>query len=164
MGISPPNIPVAHQAISMQLADRLGMARTGLLGILDAPWMSTLELGEKPVTTIRTVLRQYVQEQIFTEFIANASDAKASRFSILLDEITLASGNNLVSSQLSLFDGPSLILHNDAKFTMQDFQGICKTGIGGKVGRMDTIGQFGLGALAMFHFTEVNIITQPSLR
>jgi hypothetical protein len=50
---------------------------------------------------------------------------------------------------------PSLVVYNNEKFSDQDFKGICQTSVGGKEGRSNTIGQFGLGALTMFHFTEV---------
>jgi sacsin len=51
---------------------------------------------------------------------------------------------------------PALIIHNNSTFSDRDFKGILRVGTGGKRGRMDTIGQFGLGSLVMFHFTEVS--------
>ena len=51
-----------------------------------------------------------------------------------------------------VFQGTSLVVHNDGIFSRQDFMGILQTSIGGKRGRTGVIG---LGALSMFHFTEV---------
>ena len=50
---------------------------------------------------------------------------------------------------------PSLVVYNDSQFTQDDFEGICRTGIGGKQERTDTIGEFGLGVLTMYHFADV---------
>ena len=51
--------------------------------------------------------------------------------------------------------GPAVIAHNNAEFTMKDIRGICRIGRGGKEDREGTVGRFGLGALSFYHFSEV---------
>ncbi|KAF8621710.1 hypothetical protein AX15_007571 [Amanita polypyramis BW_CC] len=140
---------IAHHLVSEKLASKIKLRPLGASDDID--------LGEKPITTIRNTLRQYDPEQFFTEFIANASDAKAKRFSILLDDHE-GPTNNLVSEGLAAFQSASLVVHNDGVFTREDFRGILQTGIGGKKGKSGVIGHFGLGALSMFHFTELAMI------
>jgi hypothetical protein len=140
---------IAHHLINERLAEKIGMQH---LGVDEAE--NDVDLGVKPTTVIRNTLRQYDPKQFFTEFIANASDASAKRFSILVDDYA-GSTERLISKGLAVFQGASLVVHNDGIFSRKDFTGILQTGIGGKSGRTGVIGHFGLGALSMFHFTEV---------
>jgi hypothetical protein len=139
----------AHHLISEKLAEKIGIKPT----LLDDA-EGSIDLGGKPITIIRNTLRQYEPTQFFTEFIANASDAGAKRFSILIDDQE-GPGEHLLSKGLAVFQTASLVVHNDGIFSPKDFRGILQTGIGGKRGRTSVIGHFGLGALSMFHFTEV---------
>ena len=146
---------IAHSSIDEGLAKSLGMKR---LGLKTAGWQNTDEdMGEQLLTTIRNKLREYTENQVITEFVANAADAGATKFGILIDNHR-SPDKKILSQDMAAFQTcPSLIIHNDAMFTDADFRGIIKTGIGGKAERSDTIGQFGFGALTMFHFTEVII-------
>ena len=139
----------AHHLISEKLAEKIGIKPT----LLDDA-EGSIDLGGKPITIICNTLRQYEPTQFFTEFIANASDAGAKRFSILIDDQE-GPGEHLLSKGLAVFQTASLVVHNDGIFSPKDFRGILQTGIGGKRGRTSVIGHFGLGALSMFHFTEV---------
>jgi hypothetical protein len=104
---------------------------------------------------IANVLRKYTQEQAFLELFANAVDAGATRFSVLLDHAE-APASRLILDTLHTFQKqPSLIFWNDAQFQDKDFVGIRKVGRGSKQGSSEKIGRFGLGALSMYHFTEV---------
>ncbi|KAF8629294.1 hypothetical protein AX15_003527 [Amanita polypyramis BW_CC] len=145
-------IPIAHHFINGELAEKIKLRPLGLNEAED-----DIDLGEKPITTIRNILSQYEAKQFFTEFIANASDAKAKRFSILVDDHK-GPAKDLISEGLAEFQGPSLVVYNDGTFTRKDFSSILQTGIGGKRGEPDMIGHFGLGALSMFHFTELAMI------
>ena len=140
---------IAHHLINERLAEKIGMQHLGV----DEP-ENDVDLGGKPITFIRNTLRQYEPKQFFTEFIANASDAGAKQFSILVDD-HMGPTDRLLSESLAVFQGASLVVHNDEIFSRKDFTGILQTGIGGKRGRAGVIGHFGLGALSMFHFTEV---------
>ncbi|KAF8638386.1 hypothetical protein AX17_002247 [Amanita inopinata Kibby_2008] len=151
-GANRDEASIAHHLIDEEMADRLRIDRLGI-DLKD----DCIDLGEKPITTIRNTLRQYNPRQFFTEFIANASDAKAQQFSILIDEHKGPTAK-LFSKGMKAFQGASLVIYNDGVFTAKDFKGIRETGIGGKRGKRGTIGHFGLGALSMFHFTELAMI------
>ena len=140
---------IAHHLITERLAEKIGMKH---LGLDEAE--NDIDLGGKPITIIRNTLKQYDPRQFFTEFIANASDAGAKRFNILLDN-NKGPKKCLLSEGLAVFQSASLVVHNDGIFSQNDFRGILQTGIGGKTGKTGVIGRFGLGALSLFHFTEV---------
>ncbi|KAF9446298.1 hypothetical protein P691DRAFT_733572 [Macrolepiota fuliginosa MF-IS2] len=148
---------LVHPSISPQIASDLGLRRLGLMNLQnqidDDP-----DMGEDLMTTIRNRLREYSDSQLLLEFLANASDAGATEFNVLLDE-QLGPTKALLSPRCSDFQRvPSLVVHNNSVFSDSDFKGILRTGIGGKTDRKDTIGQFGLGALTMFHITELAMI------
>jgi hypothetical protein len=112
------------------------------------------DMEEALTTRISNVLRQYSPERSFFEAVANAVDAGATRVSILLDETSHAQVGDFLTQEMAGFQGRSLVIHNNAVFQEKDWKGIRRIGQGGKQGS-DTIGRFGLGALSMFHFTEV---------
>ena len=147
---------VAHHQVDDTLATKLNLARLGLKFVdLNIPGV---DMGEKPLTTVRNTLRQYPEKQFVTEFVANACDANATKLTLLINEVCSTANETprLLSPSMQKFSTcPSLVIYNNAKFSDQDFKGICQTSIGGKEGKSNTIGQFGLGALTMFHITEV---------
>ncbi|KAF7320872.1 BTB domain-containing protein [Mycena chlorophos] len=146
---------IAHPKISDELSKRLVMDRLGFASIEITPG---IDMGESLTTTIRNTLKQYTEAQILNEFLANAEDAGATKFSILVDDYS-PKADKLLSAALAPFVScPSVVFYNDAQFTTKDFDGICRTGIGGKTDRSNTVGQFGLGALTMFHYTELAMI------
>lgn len=154
--IPTENHIIAHDLVDDSLARKLNLARLGLKFVdVNIPGV---DMGEKPLTTVRNTLRQYTEQQFITEFVANACDAHATKLTLLLNEFCSSSTENLrlLSPAMQKFSScPSLVVYNNTKFSDQDFKGICQTGIGGKEGRSSSIGQFGLGALTMFHITEV---------
>jgi hypothetical protein len=143
---------LAHSQLYDGIARLLRMKCLGLTSLNLNPG---IDMGEKLTTTIRNVLKQYTEQQILTEFLANASDAGAGDFKILLDERSHPEEKPLMPQMAPLQRLASVVIYNNSVFTPTDFEGICRTGVGGKEGRTNTIGQFGLGALIMFHFTEV---------
>lgn len=152
----PEDIYLAHPKIDVDLATRLKMTFLGLseLNVWDDD--EEEDMGEKLTTRISNVLRQYTVEQAFGEFVSNAADAKAKSVGLLVDERSAATSRILSPSMASFQRDPSLVIYNDAIFQEKDFQGIKRIGTGGKEGNTESIGQFGLGALSMFHFTEVS--------
>jgi hypothetical protein len=154
--IPAENLFIAHALVDDTLARKLNLARLGLRFVdLNIPGV---DMGEKPLTTVRNTLRQYTEQQFVTEFVANACDANATKLTFLVNEFCSNPSKNtrlLSPSMQKFFNCPSLLVYNNAKFSDEDFTGICRTSIGGKEGKSDTIGQFGLGALTMFHITEV---------
>ncbi|KAF9476299.1 hypothetical protein BDN70DRAFT_863489 [Pholiota conissans] len=147
---------VSHPLIDESLARNLGLGRLGLK-YADIV-ISGVEMGEKPIITVRKTLSQYTDTQFAIEFLANAADANATEFSLLVNEFRGDSTYALSPLMAKFITSPSLIVHNDAMFTDEDFTGICRTSVGGKQNKRETIGQFGLGALTMFHFTELAIV------
>ena len=85
---------------------------------------------------------------------ADADDAGASHCTFCLDENTYAS-DTLSSPSLSLFQGPSLLVHNNAVFTERDFASISQ--IGDSLKRKDEgkTGRFGIGFNSVYHVTDL---------
>jgi hypothetical protein len=157
INIAPPgNLRRAHSKIDYRLAEGLRLMFIGH-SELKPLFEDDDDMSEPLTTRITNVLRQYDKDQFFGEFLANAHDAKATVFGMLLDETPAPKSNVLSPALAELQAYPSLIIYNNSIFEERDFKGIRKVGQGGKVGRFDTIGQFGLGSLAMYHFTEVSL-------
>jgi hypothetical protein len=149
-------VPVAHHLLDEQTARHLRMKRLGLKSIPLSK--QATDMGVKLTTSIRNVLKQYTEQQTLTEFLANAVDAGADEFKILMDDYTAYPTSKLLTASMGLFQAtPALMIFNNGVFKQEDWDGICRTGVGGKENRTNTIGQFGLGALSMFHFTEVRV-------
>jgi hypothetical protein len=154
------NIPndkyFAHPDVGERLARKLGMETLRAFSLDSEEDDDTEDMGEVVQTRIQNVLLEYKVEQAFGEFLANAVDAGATSFGILVDEHSVPSSRYLLTDSMDkLTSCPALVIRNDAIFKEEDFVGIRRIGTGGKRNRSDTIGQFGLGSLAMFHFTEV---------
>jgi sacsin len=147
---------IAHQSVDESLVKKLTLGRLGLK-FEDFQDVGP-NMGQAPITTVRNTLKQYTIKQFLLEFLANADDAKATEFNVAINLTTVHQAQNLrvLSPDMAyLCKLPSLVVHNNAEFTPQDFKGICSTSVGGKEGRPDTIGEFGQGVLTMFHLTDV---------
>ncbi|KAG8937653.1 hypothetical protein FRC00_002981 [Tulasnella sp. 408] len=114
-------------------------------------------LGEDITTRIRGVLADYDINYSINEWIANAHDAGASCLKLLLDKAGFE-GPPMLGDEVDFKVSPALIVHNDAIFQEEDFQGIGSIGKGGKGEKSNTIGRFGLGALTFYHFTELPMV------
>jgi sacsin len=149
---------LASSSINDALAMALGLRRLGL----KHAHLRTLgeDMGVTPATIVEKTLAQYTEKQFLPEFLANAQDAGASKLMVMINDYISVEGNFLSPALKTLHDRPSIMVYNDSEFSEQDFEGICKTFIGGKGNDPDSIGQFGLGALTMFHITEVSIASE----
>ncbi|KAF6756631.1 hypothetical protein DFP72DRAFT_810196 [Ephemerocybe angulata] len=150
---------LANAAITEDLAKQL---RLQLLG-MDSEFANIPSLGENmgasSATIVKETLGNYNEKQFLPEFLANADDAGATQFEVILYDHTPTPGRAYLSSKLKeLCAGPAVMVCNDGTFSQKDFDGICWNYIGGKKTEADTIGQFGLGALTMFHITECAFI------
>ncbi|KAF6756618.1 hypothetical protein DFP72DRAFT_893244 [Ephemerocybe angulata] len=151
-------IYLANRIIDEDLARSLRLEWLGLM------FMHTQSPGEdmgvSPATIVKKTLAQYTEKQFLPEFLANAEDAGASRFEVILcDHIPAPRREGYMTSEMRrLYSGPAVIVYNDSEFEERDFDGICRTHRGSKEDAIDSIGQFGLGALTMFHFAECAII------
>ncbi|KIO21525.1 hypothetical protein M407DRAFT_10337 [Tulasnella calospora MUT 4182] len=86
--------------------------------------------------------------------MANADDAGAESVTFLVDEASFH-GRRVIGKLASFQSGPALVVHNTSVFTDDDFERLGNIGQGGKVGRVNSIGRFGPGALSFYHFSEL---------
>lgn len=155
--VMPDDVYLAHPKIDLELASALEMVFLGVSNLNISEDDDDEDMGENLPTRISNVLRQYSVEQAFGEFVSNAADAKACDVGFLIDEVVAPTSTLLCPQMAEFQQNPSWVIHNDAIFRESDFKGIRRVGTGGKESSRDTIGQFGLGALSMFHFCEVSI-------
>ena len=152
---------VAHPLVDEPLAKALKLKYLGLQFL----HLQSLghDMGVKPADIVRNTLEQYTERQFLFEFLANADDARASQFVLTVNDFTpsLDGETFMTLAMKELHNGPSVMVYNDKEFTQDDFVGICQTTIGSKK-QKETIGQFGLGALTMFHITEVRQSNEDS--
>ncbi|CAK5277505.1 unnamed protein product [Mycena citricolor] len=122
------------------------------------------QMGEDLTTRVSNILKDYAINYALNEFLANAIDAHATQFSLLLDGGSYEDARVIAPGLADLQTRPALILWNDAVFDASDFAGIRKVGQGGKTDNPHSIGRFGLGALSLFHFGDiVQIVSGKSL-
>ena len=89
-------------------------------------------------------LQDYAWEHIIREFLQNADDAGARTYRVIIDERTHTPETGDFKN-MAVWQGPALLIFNDAKFKNEDFRGIQNFGEGGKQNDVNTIGRFGLG-------------------
>lgn len=160
-----PNFNFTHPEISNDLARRLdvesSLERAIRLKIdFDSEDENDYTPKEKLRTVISDTLERYPIESTFNEFLANADDAGATKVTWILDECRqkLYDSSSLLSTELKPFQGPALLVCNDAVFSKKDFAGFKDIGQGGKKDDIHSTGMFGRGALSMYHFTDVPML------
>ncbi|KAJ7461554.1 hypothetical protein FB451DRAFT_1371271 [Mycena latifolia] len=156
-GFSPgPGYFRTHSAVSMSLAQALHVEALSSMALgNDDDDFDDLQMGEDFTKRVESVLKDYDVEYALNEYLANAADAKATEFSIVLDERTFECSKVIGPKLADLQRRPSLFLYNNGVFTRDDFRGLRTVGQGGKGSDPDSIGRYGLGALSLFHFTDV---------
>ncbi|RPD56795.1 hypothetical protein L226DRAFT_469097 [Lentinus tigrinus ALCF2SS1-7] len=162
--VLPQSRVQVHRHIFESLRGALKIPSLGSLNLEEVDADSE-DMREDLATRIVNVLRAYDIEQAFGEFLANADDAGATRFSIMLDDDPKrrASSDTVLCESMAPFcRGPALVIHNNAEFSMDDFRGIRRIGRGGKEYQDASIGRFGLGSLSFYHFAEVAMILSKS--
>lgn len=125
----------------------------------DVPVMrvrTDLGLHEKITSRLANTLSEYRGAQsIFKEFIANADDAGASSVTIALDK-TQYGTENLWSSELALFQGPALLIYNNAEFREEDRENMTRNFANSNKRADETkIGKYGLGISTAFGYSDV---------
>ncbi|KAG0213553.1 hypothetical protein BGX33_002837 [Mortierella sp. NVP41] len=153
----------AHRRISYEMADRLRIPMFSTRS-----WDDSMDNSFDPfcqqeniVDRIRGILNDYDPSSIFNEFLQNASDAGASECHFWL-ETRQFGREKCLSKEMADWQGPALMVYNDAEFSEKDFEALCKLGVGNK--RQDTskIGRHGLGFNSVYHFTDVpSIVSGP---
>ncbi|KAF9436498.1 hypothetical protein BGZ76_003753 [Entomortierella beljakovae] len=110
---------------------------------------------------IRNILNDYLPTSVVVEFLQNAADAKATKCCFMLDQRSFQS-KSLLSEEMKVWQGPALVIYNDAEFSTEDFQALCKLGAGSKRGDPSKIGRHGLGFNSVYHFTDVPSVVSGS--
>ncbi|KAF9347998.1 hypothetical protein BGX26_000534 [Mortierella sp. AD094] len=120
------------------------------------PWAQEEDI----LVRIRNILDDYDPSNIFVEFLQNAADAGATKCSFMLDERKY--GNDRVLKGMAAWQGPALLIHNDAEFSEDDFNALCKLGEGNKREDSRKIGRHGVGFNSVYHFTDVPSVVSGS--
>ena len=140
------------------LSERIKKRQLGLADIHDDEFDQHEEVAEG----INDTLERYPVEATFKEYLANADDAgSATQINWLLDARQHPQVS-LVTPELSAYQGPALIVHNDGTFQEKDFEGLKHVGRGSKRDDPSTIGKFGRGSQTMYHWTDVPMLLSGS--
>jgi sacsin len=83
-----------------------------------------------------------------------ADDAGAGVVRFMLDETSYGT-TKLMGPKMAAWQGPALVVYNDAVFSASDVQAIARIGQDSKARRLDATGRFGLGFNAVYHVTEL---------
>ncbi|KAL7692695.1 putative Zinc finger, RING-type, UBA-like superfamily, Zinc finger, RING/FYVE/PHD-type [Plasmopara halstedii] len=124
------------------------------------------DFGQKIDLTvrIREILRNYPEgTSVLKEMVQNADDAGATEVNFCLDyrhhPVT-----GLAYEKLALFQGPSLLVHNNATFSEADFQSIQR--IGDSLKKTESkgwkTGRFGVGFNSVYHVTDLPVFVSGS--
>ena len=155
-----PDIPysiVAKLRIE-PLSERIKKGQLGLADIDD----DEFDQHEEVADGINDTLERYPVEATFKEYLANADDAgSATQINWLLDARQHPQVS-LVTPELSAYQGPALVVHNDGTFQEKDFEGLKHVGRGSKRDDPSTIGKFGRGSQTMYHWTDVPMLLSGS--
>ncbi|CAG8567445.1 5807_t:CDS:2 [Diversispora eburnea] len=110
--------------------------------------------NETLISSIRNIIKDYPFESIFKEFLQNADDAGAKRVHIIVDGRS-HSTNSLLCDGMKEWQGPAILIFNDAIFKESDFDSLMRIRVGGKQDDDTKIGKHGLGFNSCYHFTDV---------
>ncbi|CAB5179889.1 unnamed protein product [Rhizophagus irregularis] len=127
---------IAHPLVSQYIAKKLNMQTlTGkICDTGDSSWEPyRYEQNESLTTRIKNIIKEYLPNQIIREFLQNADDAKATRFSVIVDRRKYTNRKeSLLTEEMKELQGPAIWIYNDAEFSEKDFQALINLGIGGK--------------------------------
>ena len=109
---------------------------------------------EKLTDRIKNILDSYPRDVgILKELVQNADDAKATEVQFIYDKRTLPH-ERVLQTNANEIQGPALCVYNNKYFSEEDFNGICKLGIGSKRDDPAKTGQYGIGFNAVYHLTD----------
>ncbi|CAI2189776.1 11810_t:CDS:2, partial [Funneliformis geosporum] len=81
-------------------------------------------------------------------------DAGATKFHVIIDGRSHPQ-QSLLCNEMKVWQGPAILLYNNAKFKKPDFDSLMQIRVGGKQGDDTKIGKHGLGFNSCYHFTDV---------
>ncbi|KAJ3374412.1 hypothetical protein GGF31_007932 [Allomyces arbusculus] len=160
----------AHATLPAAVARGLGLVMQSQLRMHSDNLEDLVDMheyyGESRLDRLHNLLDDYTESAVLSEFLQNADDAHARQFSVILDERPAPPQDQLQSvlapGLAPWFAGPCLWIYNDAVFSAKDWRGILRIGSGGKKDDTVSIGKFGYGFCAVYHFTDVpSVISGP---
>ena len=152
------NCLLVHKTIPQERAIKLGVNRLShLMFPSHSVRLAYTKVGQHEEITHR--LKRLVDEyendiDVFKELIQNADDAGATEVKFLIDW-RYHPTESLIAEELREWQGPALIVYNNATFSDEDFDSICQ--VAGETKRSDPfkIGRFGVGFCATYHLTDL---------
>ncbi|KAF9123426.1 hypothetical protein BGW39_008978 [Mortierella sp. 14UC] len=163
--ISAEDLPYtfAHRRISHEMAELLSIVMFS-----ERCWEDTKDNSFDPffqqeniVDRIKSILNDYDPSSIFNEFLQNAADAGATECRFWLDSRSFKA-DKILSKKMAAWQGPALMIYNNAEFSNEDFDALCRLGVGNKKEDTSKIGRHGLGFNSVYHFTDVpSIVSGP---
>ena len=146
-----------NHRVSSQLAHQLML--TPLSRHLDISEDAFEDVGQsEPLTVrLRNILKDYKDGlTIVKELLQNADDAGASEMNVCYDaRCHTEKRESLFFPGMAECHGSALVVHNNAKFTQDDFQNITKLAGATKAGKALKIGKFGVGFCSVYHITDI---------
>ena len=152
------NCLLVHKIIPQERAVKLGVNRlTHLLFPSHSVRLAYTKFGQHEEIThrLKRLVDDYENDiDIFKELIQNADDAGATEVKFLVDW-RYHPQTSLIAKDLAVWQGPALIVHNNATFSDEDFDNICQ--VAGEIKKRDPfkIGRFGVGFCATYHLTDL---------
>ena len=104
---------------------------------------------------IKEAVEDYDQDiDVFKEMIQNAEDAGASEIKFVIDRRNHPT-EYLITTEMEAWQGPALLVYNNAMFSDEDFTNICEIAGASKKSDPTKIGRFGVGFCSVYHITDV---------
>ena len=119
--------------------------------------LSYTEAGQHEDITqrIHNIVKDYgANIDVFKELLQNADDAGATEVKFLIDW-RQHSTESLFTEELKEWQGPALMVYNNAIFSTEDLNNICKVGSEQKINDLFKTGRFGVGFCATYHLTDL---------
>ncbi|XP_063206161.1 sacsin-like isoform X1 [Chroicocephalus ridibundus] len=157
------DVPLCHEKLSRHTALCCGVPTTRhwALERIQLPtadlslWAKPFGAHEDLPTRLKNILAEYpaCARDMVTELLQNADDAGAQLVHFVWDR-RQHPVRTTFSENWNNLQGPALCIYSDSPFQQQDIEGIQRLGVGGKQGRQDVTGKYGLGFNTVFHFTD----------
>ncbi|KAG0204589.1 hypothetical protein BGX28_003528 [Mortierella sp. GBA30] len=151
----------ANLRISRHVAERLQINMFSAQHWQRDSTFETWAQQEDIVDRIHNVLNDYDPSSVLTEFLQNSADAGATECVFMLDYDSYGTSKTL-SKEMAAWQGPALMIYNNAEFSQGDFQALSKIGVGNKRENASKIGRHGLGFNSVYHFTDVPSVVSGS--
>ncbi|OWK50357.1 Sacsin [Lonchura striata] len=157
------DVLLCHKQLSRDAALRCGVAtirhraleRSELITDHLSLWAQPFGAHEDLPTRLKNILKEYSESapDMLKEMLQNADDAGAGLVHFVWDR-RQHPAKATFSEKWNILQGPALCIYNDRPFQEHDIEGIQHLGVGGKQGRQDVTGKYGLGFNTVYHFTD----------